>query len=141
VPVRVCVCVCVCVCVWVCVCVCVCDECLPFGPFPGAGSAVLRVHISMIPPESPAKMSPLLRKAKHCTNLGFSYFCQRHTNKTNKCEVRFVVCLFAWSQLWYVFHIDIHEMSWNLHLVIYQTLLSKVYSKKQQYLLQYIYFY
>ncbi len=83
-----------------------CDECLPFGPFPGAGSAVLRVHISMIPPESPVKMSPLLRKAKHCTNLGFSYFCQSHTNKSNKCEVSFDKLHVLCTSLCFVYQAD-----------------------------------
>lgn len=73
----------------ICVFVCMWDVRVPFGPFPGAGSAVLRVHISMIPPESPVRMSPLLRKAKHCTNLGFSYFCHKDTNKSNECKYRF----------------------------------------------------
>lgn len=36
---------------------------------------VLLVQISRMPPESPVRMSPLLRKVKHWMNFGFSYFC------------------------------------------------------------------
>lgn len=53
------------------------ENAIPLSPFPGGGSAVLRVQISRTPPESPVRMSPLLRKARHCTNLGFSYFFKK----------------------------------------------------------------
>lgn len=54
------------------------ENAIPLSPFPGGGSAVLRVQISRTPPESPVRMSPLLRKARHCTNLGFSYFFKKN---------------------------------------------------------------
>lgn len=39
--------------------------CLPLGPFPVGVSAELLVQTRRIPPESPVRMSPLLRKARH----------------------------------------------------------------------------
>lgn len=48
---------------------------LPRGPLAGGLSVELRVQISRMPPESPVRMSPLLRKVKHWMNFGFSYFC------------------------------------------------------------------
>lgn len=47
---------------------------LPRGPFPVGVSAEFRVHTSRTPPESPVRMSPVLRKTRHWTNFGFSYF-------------------------------------------------------------------
>ena len=50
------------------------ENTVPLGPFPGVGSTVVLLHMSMTPPESPARTSPFPKKAKHCTNFGFSYF-------------------------------------------------------------------
>lgn len=44
-------------------------------------SAEFRVHTSRIPPESPVRMSPVLRKTRHWTNFGFSYFCDTTRNE------------------------------------------------------------
>lgn len=46
----------------------------PRGPLPVGVSAEFLVQTRRTPPESPVRMSPVLRKARHWTNFGFSYF-------------------------------------------------------------------
>lgn len=55
--------------------------CLPLGPFPVGVSAEFLVQTSRTPPESPVRMSPVLRKARHWMNFGFSYFWNRTGNR------------------------------------------------------------
>lgn len=57
---------------------------LPRGPFPVGVSAEFRVHTSRTPPESPVRMSPVLRKTRHWTNFGFSYFYDTTRNRVRK---------------------------------------------------------
>ena len=70
-----------------CTCTSVFSRRSPRGPFPVGVSAELLVQTSRIPPESPVRMSPVLRKARHWMNFGFSYFC-RHNNKLGQRQCR-----------------------------------------------------
>lgn len=61
---------------------------LPRGLLPVGVSAEFRVHTSRTPPESPVRMSPVLRKTRHWTNFGFSYFYTTRNTNTTRNRVR-----------------------------------------------------